>query len=68
MIKGWVKIYTSTDFFKSELVRQVLVDNEINAVIIDKQGSPYKVLGYVEVYVQEANEEKALQIITTNEL
>lgn len=67
MTKGWVKIYSSFDFFKSEIVRQVLIDHEIEAVIIDKQGFPYK-LGDVEVYIHEANFDKAIEIIISNEL
>lgn len=67
MEAGWIRIYTSEDFFKSELVRQVLIDNEIEAIIMDKQGFPYR-LGEVEVYIHEDNFQKALEIIIKNEL
>ncbi|MBC7758189.1 MAG: DUF2007 domain-containing protein [Phormidesmis sp. FL-bin-119] len=67
MEAGWIKIYTSADFFKSELVRQVLTDNEIGAIIINKQGFPYRI-GEVEVYIHEDNFQKALEIIIKNEL
>jgi uncharacterized protein (DUF1919 family) len=67
MEAGWVKIYTSADFFKSELVRQVLVDHEIEAIIINKQGFPYRI-GEVEVYIHEDDFQKALEIIVKNEL
>ncbi len=67
MEAGWVKIYTSADFFKSELVRQVLIDHEIEAIIIDKQGFPYRI-GEVEVYLHEDEFQKALEIIVNNEL
>ncbi len=67
METGWVKIYTSADFFKSELVRQVLIDHEIEAIIINKQGFPY-CIGEVEVYIHEDDFQKALEIIVKNEL
>ncbi|HEY1061882.1 MAG TPA: DUF2007 domain-containing protein [Daejeonella sp.] len=67
MEAGWVKIYTSADFFKSELVRQVLIDHEIEAIIINKQGFPYRI-GEVEVYIHEDDFQKALEIIVKNEL
>ena len=67
MEAGWVKIYTSADFFKSELVRQVLVDHEIEEIIINKQGFPYRI-GEVEVYIHEDDFQKALEIIVKNEL
>lgn len=67
MEADWVKVYTSRDFFKSELVRQVLIDHEIDAIIINKQGFPYQI-GEVEVYIHESNLANALIIITKNEL
>jgi len=67
MEAGWVKIYISADFFKSELVRQVLIDHEIEAIIINKQGFPYRI-GEVEVYIHEDDFQKALDIIVKNEL
>ena len=67
MEAGWVKVYTSADFLKSELVRQVLIDHEIDAILINKQGFPYRI-GEAEVYIYEGNAQKALEIITENEL
>ena len=67
MEADWVKVYTSADFFKSELVRQVLIDHEIDAIIINKQGFPYRI-GEVEVYIHDSNLANANIIITENEL
>jgi hypothetical protein len=67
MEAGWVKIYTSADFFKSEIVKQFLIDHEIDTIIINKQGFPYRI-GEVEVYIHENDFQKALEIIVKNEL
>ncbi len=67
MEQGWIKIYTSADFFKSELVRQVLTDHDMGAIIIDKQGFPYRI-GEVEVYIHPDHFQTALEIIVKNEL
>ncbi|ADY53478.1 hypothetical protein Pedsa_2939 [Pseudopedobacter saltans DSM 12145] len=67
MSNTWVKIYTSQQFIKSEIVRQVLVDYEIDAVLMNKQDSSYK-FGNVEVYVHPDNFDKAVEIIIQNEL
>jgi len=67
MEAGWVKIYTSADFFKSEIVKQVLIDHEIETILINKQGFPYRI-GEVEVYIHEDDFQKALEIIVKNEL
>ena len=67
MEQGWVKIYTSHDFFKSEIVRQVLMDHEMQAIILDKQGFPYRI-GEVEVYIHKDHFDKAIELIVKNEL
>ena len=67
MNKDWVKIYTSNQFFKSEIVKQVLIDQEIEAVLLNKQDSSYK-FGEVEVHIQKADFNKALEIILQNDL
>ena len=67
MEQGWIKIYTSNDFFKSELVRQVLMDYELSAILINKQGFPYRI-GEVEVYIHPDNFNQAIEIIVKNEL
>ena len=67
MEQGWIKIYTSNDFFKSELVRQVLTDYELSAILINKQGFPYRI-GEVEVYIHPDYFHQAIEIIVKNEL
>ena len=67
MEAGWIKIFSSADFFKSELVRQVLIDHDIDAILINKQGFPYTI-GEAEVYIHEENSHEALRIINENEL
>ncbi|RZL57190.1 MAG: hypothetical protein EOO93_18105 [Pedobacter sp.] len=67
MNSSWVKIYTSQQFMKSEIVRQVLVDNEIDAILMNKQDSSYK-FGEVEVYIHQSNFNKAIELIIQNEL
>jgi sporulation-control protein spo0M len=67
MNQDWIKIYTSHDFYKSELVRQALIDNEIDAVIMNKQGFPYQI-GEVEVYIRGIYFQQAIEVIIKNEL
>lgn len=67
MSKDWVKIYSSDNFYKAEIVRQILVDHEIESVIINKQGFPYNI-GVVEVYIHQTEFQKAIEIIIRNDL
>jgi hypothetical protein len=51
MDKTWTKIYTTSDVYKIELLRGLLMDNEIDAVVINKKDSAY-LIGDAELYVK----------------
>ncbi|TAF47663.1 MAG: hypothetical protein EAZ51_03360 [Sphingobacteriales bacterium] len=63
----WIKIYTSHQFFKAEKVKQILIDNGIKAVIMNKQDTAYK-FGEVEVHIPENEYSNALEIIIEHNL
>ena len=63
MEKGWEKIYISGDQFKVIIARDLLAENDINAVIINKKDSSYLFFGDIELYVEKHDEEKSLQIL-----
>lgn len=67
MDKDWIKIYTSNNFYEAEIVRQVLVDHEIDAVLLNKQDTAYK-FGEIEVYIHQQYFQQALEIILKNDL
>jgi|GEM_PF-14030 len=62
MEKDWKKIYVTTDFFRIELIRQALDENNIAAVIMNKQDSSYR-FGQIELYTHGDDEAAALAII-----
>jgi len=62
MEKDWKKIYATTDFFQIELIRQVLEEHDIPAVIMNKQDSSYR-FGQIDLYTHENNEAEALALI-----
>ena len=62
MEKEWVKIYTTTNFFQIELVRQVLEEHDIASVLMNKQDSSYR-FGQIELYTHEKDKDAALTII-----
>lgn len=59
MEKGWVQVYSTDKMFQAEILKQVLSDHEIEAVIINKMDSSYKAFGEVEVYVKNDHVIKA---------
>jgi hypothetical protein len=62
MEKNWNKIYTTQNFFTAEMIRQILIDNDIPAVIINKQDSSYR-FGLIEVFIHQENEMAAKALI-----
>ncbi|MGJ1433859.1 putative signal transducing protein [Sphingobacterium spiritivorum] len=62
MEKDWVKIKTYTNAIQSEIVKQMLLENEVNAVVLNKQDSSY-LFGKIELYVNVNDVEKANALI-----
>ncbi len=62
MDSNWSKVFSTKFSHQAYIVEEVLKDNEIDAVIIDKQDSAYK-LGFCEVFVRKELVVKALYIV-----
>ncbi len=60
---NWTIIYITTDQYRAELARQMLVENGITAVIMDKKDRSYPNIGHVEVMVEEENRKAAEKLI-----
>ena len=67
MEKDWIKVYASSDFFKAEMLRQKLEENEIEVVLMNKKDSSYQ-FGEVQLFVAETNFAQATEIIIQNNL
>ena len=59
MEKDWVQVYSTDKMFQAEILKQVLADHEIEAVIINKMDSSYKSFGEIEIYVKNIHVIKA---------
>lgn len=68
MEKNWTKIYSTGKLYQAELLKGLLEENNIEAVIINKQDSAY-LFGEMELYVDANDVMVATRIINTqNEL
>ena len=65
MEKGWSKIQTYYKPIEAEIVKQMLEENGIPAVLLNKQDSSY-MFGKLELYVHDENIEKAKYLIDSN--
>lgn len=64
MNKDWIKIYSTGVAYKAEILKGLLIENNIDAVIINKKDSSYG-FGELELYVNTDDVVKAKHIITT---
>ncbi|MFM6975840.1 MAG: putative signal transducing protein [Sphingobacteriaceae bacterium] len=67
MAANWIKVYTTSDFFKAELVKQVLIENEMEAILMNKKDSSYQ-FGEIQILVPELQFAQAIELITQNNL
>ncbi|WP_179412430.1 putative signal transducing protein [Mucilaginibacter sp. E4BP6] len=68
MEKNWVKIYKSTNFYQSEIVKQMLLQHNIPAVLLNKQDSSYRSFGNIEVYVHQEDFDHAIELLILNQI
>lgn len=62
MATDQVQIYALGNPFKAELIRQMLLDHDIQAFIVNKQDSAYK-FGDIELYVDRDKVIRAKKLI-----
>lgn len=68
MEKNWVRIFSSTNFYQSEIVKQVLTRHHIDTVLINKQDSSHRAFGDIEVYIHQENFSEAIEILILNQI
>jgi TRAP-type uncharacterized transport system substrate-binding protein len=68
MENNWIKVYTTENPYTAEIVKQALIENDIPAVVLNKQDSSYKSFGALTVLVHPENVDKAIVYLSENEL
>tara|TARA_B110000444_G_C18641859_1_gene501836 strand:- start:294 stop:515 length:222 start_codon:yes stop_codon:yes gene_type:complete len=63
MGNNWINIFSSSNPIEIEIIKQMLIENNINAVILSKQDSSYNMFGTIDLYVTEKEQEIALQLM-----
>jgi len=63
MDKDWVKIKSTANSYEAEIMKGLLQENNIEAVIINKQDSAY-LFGELELYVHMDQVLRAKRILT----
>jgi len=63
MENGWIMIFTSNNLQEAEMMKDLLLENEITAVSLNKQSSMY-LIGEIEIYVKNTDVILAKQLIS----
>jgi hypothetical protein len=61
--KGWKQVFLTGDSVKAEMARELLELEGINAVVLNQKDTVYQTFGDIEVYVNESDEDTALEIL-----
>ncbi|WP_443945223.1 putative signal transducing protein [Pedobacter sp. AW1-32] len=67
MSENWIKVYTTSDTFAAEVLKQGLTEAGIPAVVINKQVSAYNI-GEINVLVNKDDFNQAIEYIVQNEI
>ena len=68
MEKGWVNVYSSGQPHLVEIAKELLRENQIESVIVDKRDSAYITIGELELFVRDLDVMKAKFILEKNTL
>jgi hypothetical protein len=63
MEEQWEVIFSSTKRYRVEILKSLLLEENIPAVIVDKQDSSYLIFGEIELYVERADILEAKRIV-----
>ena len=68
MEKNWVRIFTSTNYYQAEIVKQMLIENQIDTVLLNKQDSSHRTFGDIEVYIHQQDFSNAIEAMILNQI
>ena len=65
MEKDWIKIFSTDRPFEAEMVKGMLLENGVNAVLLNRQDSSYTqaLPGQAEIYVHSSQVTQALELM-----
>lgn len=58
-----IKILSTSNPNKAEITKQMLEENNINVVLLNKQDSSYNMFGTIELFVPENQEDNATALL-----
>ena len=68
MEKNWVRIFITFKYYQAEIVKQVLIENQIESVVLNKQDSSHRTFGEIEVYIHQQDFSNAIEVMILNQI
>ena len=62
-MKSWYKIYTTDSYTEANIIKGMLEENSIKAILLNKQDSSYLFLGEIELYVSVHFKDVAIRLV-----
>jgi len=62
-MENWKCIYTTDQVYKAEAVKDFLMEENIESVVVNKKDSAYTAFGEVELYVPLEDEIRAAEFV-----
>ena len=62
-MENWKCVYTTDQVYKANAVKELLAEENIEAVVMNRKDSAYTVFGNVELYVPPEDENLAAELI-----
>lgn len=63
MEKGWKDVFLTAHEYKATIAKDILENASLKVVIMNHHDTAYKSFGDYVVYVEEAEEQKALELL-----
>ncbi len=63
MEENWISVYTTEQPWQAEIAKQILSENGIDSVVINKRDSSLLSFGEVQVYVSQEDSEKSKELL-----
>ncbi|SMO53200.1 DUF2007 domain-containing protein [Solitalea koreensis] len=67
MKNSWVKVYTTPIWYKAELMKHLLEEENLDVIKLNKRDSSYLNFGEIELYVPGIDFNKAIEVIIQSE-
>ena len=67
MEENMKEVFSAGKMYKINIMQELLAENEIESIVLNQKGSAL-LLGDIHLYVNDKDEEKALEIIKDHEI